>query len=84
MTFQHIKTLFLLLLSLQILSAQNVPIGSGSYTTQFPGTDEAGRNGYPSGSPITTGIAATKPAPTNDWWSAKIKNNHADNKTAKP
>ncbi|MFK7905678.1 MAG: glycosyl hydrolase, partial [Chitinophagales bacterium] len=79
MTFQHIKTLFLLLLSLQILTAQITPIGSGSYTTQFPGTDEAGRNGYPSGSPITTGIAATKPAPTNDWWSAKIKNNHADN-----
>ncbi|MEZ4887810.1 MAG: glycosyl hydrolase [Chitinophagales bacterium] len=78
MISNYFKTLILLLLT-TILTAQNVPIGSGSYTTQFPGTDEAGRNGYPSGSPMTTGIAATKPAPTNDWWSAKIKNNHADN-----
>jgi endoglucanase Acf2 len=58
---------------------QIVNVGDGSYTTQFPGTDEAGRNTYPSGTPFTTGIAATKPAPTNDWWSAKIKNPHADN-----
>ena len=73
------KYLILLLLLTLNLPAQIIPIGSGSYTTQFPGTDQAGRNGFPSDSPITTGIAATKPAPTNDWWSAKIKNNHADN-----
>ena len=58
---------------------QIVNVGNGSYTTQFPGVDEAGRNTYPSGTPYTTGIAATQPAPTNDWWSAKIKNPHAGN-----
>jgi endoglucanase Acf2 len=59
--------------------AQIIPVGEGSYTTQFPGTDVAGRNTYPSGTPFTTGPAATKPVPTNDWWSAKVKNSHADN-----
>ena len=59
--------------------AQVVNVGSGSYTLTFPGTDAAGRNGFPSGSPMTTGVAATKPVPTNDWWSDKIKNNHSSN-----
>lgn len=59
--------------------AQIVNVGSGSYTTVFPGVDVAGRNTFPSGTPFTTGVAATKPVPTNDWWSAKIKNSHADN-----
>jgi endoglucanase Acf2 len=59
--------------------AQTIQVGEGSYTTQFPGVDAAGRNGFPSGTPFTTGNAAQKPAPTNDWWSAKIKNNHVSN-----
>ena len=59
--------------------SQHVAIGSGGYSTSFPGTDAAGRNSYPSGTPYTIGTAASKPAPTNDWWSAKIKNAHADN-----
>ena len=54
-------------------------LGGGSYTTTFPGTDSAGRNGYPSGSPQISGIAANKPVPTNDWWSKLVKENHADN-----
>ena len=29
------------------LHSQTVPVGSGSYTTTFPGVDAAGRNGYP-------------------------------------
>lgn len=58
----------------QIISA-----GGGSYTTAFPGVDAAGRNTYPSGTPFVTGPAANRPVPTNDWWSAKIKNPHADN-----
>lgn len=58
---------------------QIVNVGNGSYTTAFPGVDEAGRNTFPPGTPVTIGPAATKPAPTNDWWSAKIKNNHAAN-----
>ena len=28
---------------------------------------------------LRLGIAATKPVPTNDWWSKAIKENHADN-----
>ena len=61
------------------LGAQVVNVGSGSYTTTFPGVDAAGRNGYPSGTPFTTGVAATKPTPTNDWWSDKVKNAHSSN-----
>ena len=34
------------------LGAQVVNVGSGSYTTTFPGVDAAGRNGYPSGTPL--------------------------------
>ena len=54
-------------------------LGGGSYTTNFPGTDSAGRNQYPSGTPQLSGIAANKPVPTNDWWSKLVKENHADN-----
>ena len=61
------------------LHSQTVPVGSGSYTTTFPGVDAAGRNGYPSGTPYTKGTAASKPLPTNDWWSNKLKNPHSDN-----
>ncbi len=61
------------------IHAQFVNVGQGSYTTTFPGVDAAGRNGYPSGAPLTIGAAASKPAPTNDWWSAKIKNDHVGN-----
>lgn len=59
--------------------AQTTQIGSGSYTNNFPGTDQAGRNGFPSGAPQLSGNALGKPVPTNDWWSKLIKENHADN-----
>ncbi|MFY0673059.1 MAG: carbohydrate-binding protein [Bacteroidia bacterium] len=59
--------------------AQTVKVGEGSYTTQFPGTDAAARNGYPSGTPYLVGNAKDKPVPTNDWWSHKIKNQHSAN-----
>lgn len=61
------------------LRAQIITVGKGSYTMNFPGTDAAGRNGFPGGTPFTTGSAALKPAPTNDWWSHKIKNAHSAN-----
>ena len=61
------------------LNAQIVNVGSGSYTKTFPGTDIAGRNGYPSGTPQLSGAALGKPVPTNDWWSTLIKENHASN-----
>jgi endoglucanase Acf2 len=65
--------------SSSLLLGQITPVGNGSYTQTFPGTDAAGRNSFPSGTPLTTGPAATKPVPTNDWWSNKVKNNHSDN-----
>ncbi|WP_170309895.1 glycosyl hydrolase [Seonamhaeicola maritimus] len=71
--------LFTLTILFTIQSFAQVPVGNGSYTTSFPGTDAAARNGYPSGTPQLSGAAAGKPAPTNDWWSSLIKNNHADN-----
>ncbi|RED94385.1 glycosyl hydrolase [Marinoscillum furvescens] len=72
------KTLLLvcLLTILQISHAQIISVGSGSYTTTFPGTDQAGRNTFPSGSPTLSGSAASMPVPTNDWWSNLIKENH--------
>jgi len=60
-------------------AAQFVPVGSGSFTTQFPGVDVAGRNSYPSGVPLVSGTAATKPVPTNDWWSAKLNQSQVNN-----
>lgn len=55
---------------------QIVGVGSGSYTTAFPGTDAAGRNTFPAGAPQLSGTAATKPVPTNDWWSNMVKVDH--------
>lgn len=56
-----------------------VAVDAGSYTTTFPGTDVAGRNAVPSGTPQLSGSAVGRPVPTNDWWSALIKNDHASN-----
>ncbi len=69
----------LLLLFAQNIHAQFTAVGNGSYTTTFPGTDSAGRNAFPSGSPLLSGNAVGKPVPTNDWWSALLKENHAQN-----
>ena len=74
------KILFILfILFSQFLFSQTVSVGNGSYTNNFPGTDSAGRNGYPSGIPQLSGNAIGKPVPTNDWWSKLVKENHADN-----
>ena len=74
----------LLLLAIGLVSsinanAQTIKVGSGSYTKTFPGVDVAGRNGYPSGAPYLIDSLKNKPVPTNDWWSAKVKNAHCDN-----
>ncbi|MDB2420268.1 glycosyl hydrolase, partial [Flavobacteriaceae bacterium] len=61
------------------IKSQVINVGDGSYTTSFPGTDSAGRNGFPSGTPQLSGNASNKPVPTNDWWSKLVKENHADN-----
>lgn len=61
------------------LTAQTVNVGAASYTKTFPGTDAAGRNGYPSGTPYIIGNATGKPVPTNDWWSAKLNSDHVSN-----
>lgn len=62
-----------------LIQAQIVPVGSGSYTLTYPGTDAANRNQYPSGTPQLSGKALGKPVPTNDWWSQLIKENQASN-----
>ncbi len=72
-------TLFICLITLSGIHAQIVNVGSGSYTKTYPGTDAAGRNGVPSGTPQLSGAAVGKPVPTNDWWSKLVKENHADN-----
>jgi endoglucanase Acf2 len=75
-----IAFIFVLLTSFCIhLNAQIVNVGSGSYTTTFPGVDIAGRNAVPSGSPQLSGKALGKPVPTSDWWSALVKEAHAAN-----
>lgn len=57
------------LLSSLPLQAGVVNVGSGSYTTDHPGYDQAGRNKVPAGTPQLSGAAAGRPVPTNDWWS---------------
>ena len=80
--FKIFPTIFITILFFivsETMNSQTVSIGNGSYTTSFPGTDSAGRNGYPSGTPQLSGNAIGKPVPTNDWWSKLVKENHADN-----
>lgn len=67
-----------LMISLQGI-CQVVQVGSGSYTKTFPGTDQAGRNLIPSGTPFVSGNASGKPVPTSDWWTALVKNGQASN-----
>lgn len=69
---------FLIIILWLDLGAQ-ISVGDGSYTDVFPGTDQAGRNGFPSGSPQLSGNAVGKPVPTNEWWSKLVKEDHADN-----
>jgi endoglucanase Acf2 len=76
---QSIKVLLLFLLFNSFSISAQVIIGNGSYANTFPGTDTAGRNSFPSGSPQLNGNALGKPVPTNDWWSKLVKENHADN-----
>ena len=71
-------TFSLLFLLPVVLSAQIIPVGSGSYTTQLPPADAAGRNKLPNGTPRLSGIAATKPIPTSDWWTGLLTFNDAN------
>lgn len=76
----NIKTLgIILFISFSTSIFSQTQVGSGSYTSTFPGTDSAGRNAFPSGAPQLSGNALGKPVPTNDWWSKLVKENHADN-----
>ncbi|MHC1778387.1 MAG: glycosyl hydrolase [Lentimicrobium sp.] len=59
--------------------SQFVQVGSGGYTTVFPGVDVAGRNTFPSGTPFLSGNALGKPVPTSDWWTAVARNGEASN-----
>ena len=68
-----------LLLSSMQGYCQYTQVGSGSYTSVYPGPDSAGRNAFPSGTPYLSGNALGKPVPTSDWWSALVKNGVASN-----
>jgi len=59
-------------------AAQVVPVGSGSYTTQLPPADAAGRNKLPNGTPRLAGAALSKPVVTNDWWTGLLTFNDAN------
>lgn len=74
---QFFSIFFYLLFGTYVMA--QTAMGSGSYTTTYPGADSAGRNGFPSGSPQLSKTAIGKPIPTNDWWSKLVKENHADN-----
>lgn len=66
------------------LTAEIVTVGSGSYTTTFPGNDSAGRNLVPSGTPLLSGKAKGRPVPTNDWWSNALYQAQSENIFAYP
>ena len=76
---QAIATILLCVTITPQAFAQTTKVGKGSYTNTFPGTDVAGRNGYPTGTPYLIDSLKNKPVPTNDWWSAKLKSAHCDN-----
>ena len=79
LNLRHLSTLYFALLTCLTVVSQTISVNSGSYTTQFPGADIAGRNAFPSDSPQLSKTAIGKPVPTNDWWSKLVKENHADN-----
>ena len=60
------------------LTFAQTTVGSGSYTTVYPGANGP-FNGFPGGNPQLSKNAIGKPVPTNDWWSKLLKENHADN-----
>ena len=70
---------FIVLLIYMPVISQTTSVGSGSYTTQFPGYDSQGRNAIPAGTPQLSGQAVTKPVPTNDWWSKLLNTDHVNN-----
>lgn len=75
---RHFFIIIVGFIPVQILS-QTATVGSGSYTTQFPGYDSQGRNAIPTGSPQLSGQAAIKPVSTNDWWSKLLNTDHVNN-----
>lgn len=72
------------LLSSLPLQAGVVNVGSGSYTTDHPGYDQAGRNKVPAGTPQLSGDAVGHPVPTNDWWSNVLYKDQSENIFAYP
>lgn len=65
-------------LSASVVFADAVKVGSGSYSDSFPGTDEAGRNGFINSAAQVSGKAVGRPVPTNDWWSNELVSNHGN------
>jgi len=57
--FNLFKSLLIFFL-FSFFSYSQTKLGSGSYTTNFPGSDSAGRNEFPSGTPQVSGNALNK------------------------
>ena len=57
------KIIYLYLIFFAFPSLSQTQIGFGSYSTNFPGTDVAGRNGFPSGAPQLSGSALSNQFP---------------------
>ena len=72
------KNIFAAISLFGTLCIAQTPVGSGSYTTSYPGAN-GDFNATPGGSPQLSKIANGKPVPTNDWWSKLIRYDHADN-----
>jgi len=76
-----IKNLFLSIGLMALTAAASqagvVRVGNGSYSDTFPGTDQAGRNGFPAAAPMLSGKALEKGAPTNEWYSNELTQAHA-------
>ncbi|MGB2370102.1 MAG: glycosyl hydrolase [Flavobacteriaceae bacterium] len=72
------KIIFAAVSLIGTITFAQTPVGSGSYTTNYPGANGPFNN-PPSGTPQLSKNAIGKPVPTNDWWSKLLKENHADN-----
>lgn len=77
-TRPHFFFLTIAFLLISFFGFGQTPIGSGSYTTVYPGANDV-HNNTPGRTPQLSKTAVGKPIPTNDWWSRLIRENHAGN-----
>ena len=66
------NVLLIFALFLHYCLSKPVSVGNGSYTNSFPGTDSAGRDGFPSGSSQVSGVKAPQNSGNSSKKLAKI------------